>query len=1265
MKATLLFASLLILSVTSLWAQSRERFRVENDDYHPNVIWVKLSAQSNGMETNRSSSFSWIKGTKNLFNTPKNSHSNRRSKNVIDVSLYRQLELTDGADVEEAINSLLDAGIIEYGQPVYRVYPAHEPNDPENSIRYQYEQVMAFEAWDLTKGNSNVVIAIVDSGLDMNHPDLVNKLAINEDEIPDNGIDDDNDGYIDNYRGWDFSGSDESNIEEDNDPSITKGGGHNHGTFVAGLAAAETDNGIGISGIGYNSSILVTKHYSDNQDEEDRFYSTSPYLGVVYAVEQGVDVINCSWGGGAYGQVFQDIMTWATIDNDIVVVAAAGNENSEEPHYPSSYDNVLSVASVTRDMSKSGFSNFGYTVDVSAPGSSVKSTSFNDDYSISSGTSFASPIAAGAAALLRDYRPDLTAVEVLEVLRLSANPEVYEVNEPQFKDKLGNGVLDIHNALDYRSPAIRIQNLVLLNDDGNAAKPGDETNLIVNFKNSLFASTQALSMRVSSLDPTVQIVGSDFVVIGGIGSNELSNNSKYPIRVKLESDIPPDSEVTFKFEFVDVGYSDYQYYSTTINETLIDITTNSISTSIASIGRAGYKSDGPGAGLGFVYNEEQLLYEMGFIVAVSTEKLSNSIRAQGNTFDKDFAQTSDISAALPGEGDRAYTQVSGSFDDSNSDTPLIIEVQYHALANREAKDANYVILEYTIENKSDEVIQDFYAGLFADWDINTETGGDEALWDEISNMGYVRSGDVNLHLPLAGIQILSGEPNYYAIDNDQDIDGNPWGLYDGFTDEEKFESISSGLDSKIEAGTAEGGGDVSHMVASGPYSLSPNESVKVAFALHGGLDMDQLRESAEAAKKMYNQTLPATKPKTDSIMVCYGTSTVLTASAGTNYQWYTEKYGGLPFQTGNSLTTGDLSSDTIFYVSDMVEDVESLREPFVVTVAGNPTIEISQNQPIICPGDTIVLSGKADNSYLWQLPSNATKTSREIKAIEEGWYYLLVNSSVLTCESAIDSIEVRKKRGPLATYSISNDTSYFCRDTIVSFIFSGSDDAKLKLWNVAGRTFEGNEVAYPMESEGAFSAELFVVNEEGCTDLDTGSFYMVNNTPSSDYSFEQGRIPGSRSIPVQFTDESQFASNWIWDFGDGSTSTEEDPQHTYEGGGLYNVTLAIENAIGCKDTVIKVLSISVVTDVGEEIHEMQVSLYPNPVSSSLSVVVPKELVGEKTIEFLDLNGKVLYQEQFNSTGEVVFDLERMGHSKMILVRLFTEKLSITKKLLLD
>lgn len=309
---------------------------------------------------------------------------------------------------------------VAYAEPRYIRYTNAEPNDPD--IQKFVEAHNFHAAWDISQGSRDIIVAVVDGGVGYTHTELNENLWINQEEIPatvfaqadengdeeitasevrsylqDNGsdvngdgeitledalhqdsdftdnIDNDNNDFTDDLFGWDFweSGSNAQNITQDNNPI------HNatdHGTHVTGIAAAKTNNNEGVAGAAYNTTYMPVKAGGVPNFADAIGFG---YDGILYAANNGADIINCSWSGGSASEAEEEVINLAT-QMGALVIAAAGNE-ANRTGYPARYDKVLAVGSVDTDNNRSPYSNFGYNLDVLATGTDILSTSYNNN----------------------------------------------------------------------------------------------------------------------------------------------------------------------------------------------------------------------------------------------------------------------------------------------------------------------------------------------------------------------------------------------------------------------------------------------------------------------------------------------------------------------------------------------------------------------------------------------------------------------------------------------------------------------------------------------------------------------------------------------------------------------------------------------------------------------------------------------------------------------------------------------------------------------
>jgi parallel beta-helix repeat protein len=318
------------------------------------------------------------------------------------------LTLPQNSDINPIIEEYKKDNNVVYAEPNYLYYAYNTPNDPKFSSQWALDQefdndIDAPEAWDIETGDEDIVIAVIDTGVDYYHPDLRDNIYINEDEIPGNRRDDDFNGYIDDVYGWDF-------YNKDNDPFDDQG----HGTHCAGTASAVTNNEIGVAGVSWNCKIMPVKFLSSTGNGT----TTDGINAITYAANNGADVISMSWGGGFPSFLMESALRIAH-SKGVVLVAAAGNDNSKAKHYPSGYEDVISVAATDINNYRAYFSNYGSWVDVAAPGVNIISTVPNNKYESYSGTSMACPHVAGLAGLILSKDNSLSPDRVRSIIEYS------------------------------------------------------------------------------------------------------------------------------------------------------------------------------------------------------------------------------------------------------------------------------------------------------------------------------------------------------------------------------------------------------------------------------------------------------------------------------------------------------------------------------------------------------------------------------------------------------------------------------------------------------------------------------------------------------------------------------------------------------------------------------------------------------------------------------------------------------------------------------
>ncbi len=310
-----------------------------------------------------------------------------------------------------------------------RVHAMFTPNDPYWNVQWGPLKIDAPGAWEITTGSAQVIMAIIDTGVDLNHLDLVNQLWVNPGEIPNDGLDNEGNGFVDDLHGWRFlAGGQSNNVQDD----------HGHGTHVAGIAGAQGNNGIGIAGMCWGCRLMILKaldssgkgRYSDVAD------------AIVYAVDNGARIINLSLGGASSTQELEEAVNYASAQ-DALVVAAAGNYGSSVYYYPGAYPAAFAVAATDSADQHPSYSNSGPEVDIAAPGTDIYSTCMSSSYCYKSGTSMATPHVSGLAALIWTQHYTYTAGQVRQILVNTA----VDIDSPGWDPHTGWGRIDAQQAL--------------------------------------------------------------------------------------------------------------------------------------------------------------------------------------------------------------------------------------------------------------------------------------------------------------------------------------------------------------------------------------------------------------------------------------------------------------------------------------------------------------------------------------------------------------------------------------------------------------------------------------------------------------------------------------------------------------------------------------------------------------------------------------------------------------------------------------------------
>ncbi len=753
-----------------------------------------------------------------------------------------------GVDPAKLAAALARLPGVDYAEPRLVRRTLAIPDDPQfGNLGQDHFAFHNFPAgWDVSQGSADVVIAIVDSGVNYAHPDLAANAWTNPGEIPDNGIDDDGNGYIDDFFGWDFWASGSLfDAGQDNDPMEDAS---DHGTHVAGIAAAVTDNGIGVAGAGWNCRFMAVKAGGVQSSEDAIGFG---FDGILYAAVNGAQVINCSWGGLARLQ-HEEEMVETAVALGAVIIAAAGNEASEAFLYPAAYPDVLSVGNVSRPTNRRySTSNFGYWIDVMASGVSIKSTESNDGYGFKTGTSMSSPIVAGVAGLLRAHQPAWPASRVRAQLRGTA-VSVDAENEPSMAHKSGNGRLDAQRALTLAIPGFRVVTAALEDAGGDRLVPGSSGFLRLNVVNDNAPSVNAM-FSVESL--TAGLV----VPAGGVNVGTVATDAPatIDIPVQLLDDVDLAQTIEFIVTMTDsaVGYSDFVKIDIS-DLAIATFAVNRVETTMTSAGSIGYLDGLTGVGgVGFVPRQGEenspgsVLFEGGLIIDADGI-IVDRVRQSG-TLSADFAPRTPFDVQIPGTVSAA--DGIGSFDSSAKPAAPPFDVTLESFAFDQPDVDQVVFLKYTIHNPSAAPLYNCFSGLFTDWDIGPNAFADSVAFSAGDSVMYAGvSNDPTL--PSVAVVPMGALYSLFAVDNSHDGAEDPlnFGIYhdgdtnaNGFTDEEKSWALHARFDK-----TAIALADISTVCTSGPYTVPADGTVVAGFIIAYGDSVADLQTQVAAARAL-------------------------------------------------------------------------------------------------------------------------------------------------------------------------------------------------------------------------------------------------------------------------------------------------------------------------------------------------------------------------------------------------------------------------------
>jgi serine protease len=781
----------------------------------------------------------------------------------VDLSLFYTVAYSSPNDPFSLAEELSKLPEVQYAEPWFVQTLAERsfvPNDSLYGFQWSLKRINAPAAWEITQGDSTIVVAIVDSGVELDHPDLQANIWTNPGETGldaqgrdkrFNGIDDDGDGYIDDWRGWDLVGAqyetfDPSVTKGDNDPS-PKGSNNNHGTHVAGIVAAITNNLIGVASLAPHCRILAIKATADDDFRgSGDAYVLAGYQGIAYAATMGAKIINCSWGSAGGAQTEQDIVDYAT-QHGSLVVGAAGNESADEFFSPADYRGALSVASTDVNDRLSYFSNYGMNIDVCAPGESIVSTLYPHIYASLSGTSMASPLATALAALVKGKFPSYTSLQVAEQVRVTSdNIDALNVG---FAGSLGRGRINAYRALTVTNlPSVRLQSYAVGDFPGGngngVAQPAETLSVTCSFRNYLAPTSSSAFIRLVSDSPYLVVTQGSFP-IAALGTLDSISNKSAPFHVYIQPSVPPSYEGHLQLVFSDESFTDTQIISLLVNPTYATQNVNDIQLTLTNNGRLGfYDFPDNTLGSGFVFNRANHLFEGGLMIGTSATQVVDVVRNITSGQDEDLTSGNFFTLKTPG----VTSDQDGFTIFSDSAAPVTnrigVQVKMHSYAYSDPVDSKYIILQYDIQNTSTGTpLTNLYAGIFLDWDIgktSEELGSNYSRYDATRSLGYAFSSVAGGRREYLGIRALDSAASFRSLVNNGSID---------LSRAAKWDWMSGGF-----AASTAGPADIHQAISSGPYTIAPGATRTVSFALVAGdSSLANIQQNADAAKAKWRR----------------------------------------------------------------------------------------------------------------------------------------------------------------------------------------------------------------------------------------------------------------------------------------------------------------------------------------------------------------------------------------------------------------------------
>jgi len=597
----------------------------------------------------------------------------------------------------------------EIAEPWFVAQVNSIPNDPEIANQYHLQTIRAQQAWEVYQGSETVTIVISDDGIQQDHEDLGPNIAINDKEIPDNGLDDDANGYIDDYNGYNFA----YQLDGTKPGSTTSITAYGHGTKVAGLAAAATNNGKGIAGVGYKSKMFPLK--TSKRSGGGILFG---YQSLIYCASRGLPVVNTSWGVvKPYSQIDQSVIDYCLASN-VLVVASGGNHGEDEPNaawrlvnFPSGYRGVFGIGETTVDDRVTNTSGVGVNADVYAPGYSAYTTDVSTGYTSFgvAGTSFASPIAAGLAGLVRGKWPALTPQQVAEHIRQTSD-DISFVNMTisDFRPRRINAEKALTTE-PFQRPGVRVTGTTVrrANTEESRYRAGDTIELVLRLTNYLADVNLETQLITQDLNGWSLRIVNDAQTVGLIQRNSVK--TMQPILIVV--DAIGTGECVLGLIMSGEKYDDRDVVMISPPTTMYRFENDKLIYSMSDDGMVGYSAPfDPKYGDGFGFKPTFTMLASGGMFAQMQGTVSVAAYKNDPPFTSDFIASKPF-GRLP---DRSTCIAA----DSASFQPIGIEVQQQCVFPSQTSHAT--VWNVTVRPSTDAaVLENIGLGYVFDWDLGS------------------------------------------------------------------------------------------------------------------------------------------------------------------------------------------------------------------------------------------------------------------------------------------------------------------------------------------------------------------------------------------------------------------------------------------------------------------------------------------------------------------------------------------------------------------